>query len=55
MELFTRANQQHLGRVSMERPASVDLLLGVQPTDCNREKAPRGIHGEEAAQYWWLE
>ena len=53
--LLPRANQENLGRFSVELPASGGVLTGVHPAGCNREQIPRVFVSMEAAQAWWLE
>ena len=39
------ANQEHLGRVSLESPVVGGLYLGIQTTYSDRKPLPRGLHG----------
>ena len=43
MGILTGADQEHLGRVLKELPASGGLLPGVQPEGHNMEQVHRGI------------
>ena len=43
MGLLPRSNQEHLGCVSTERPASGGLILGVQTAGSDGELVPWGV------------
>ena len=48
VRILPRVEQEHLDRVSLERPVGGGLLIGVQSKDCPGEPLPQGVLGSKA-------